>query len=129
MSSHVQHQGANPDQDDQIEKDAEKAYRNMSMEARVVGNLVSGVDDEDFEQVWEEKSSHSSNTVSKTSSVQPKTALSALKAKEEPAKPKDSSTVIVTSASSGGMLSPSSLAGFQTVSLTTLPGSRLQITR
>ena len=105
--------------DDQIERDAEKAYKNMSVEARVVGNLVSGVDDDEFEQVWEEKTSCAPKyTASKPSCV----VLT-----------KDSMNSSITrgqdSVASSGVLSPSSLAGFQTVSLTTLPGSRLQISK
>ncbi len=58
------------DNEDEIEKDAEKAYRNMSVEARVFGNLVTGVDDEEFEHVWQDETCHSSQiTTQKQASV------------------------------------------------------------
>lgn len=116
--------------DDQIEKDAEKAYRNMSVEDRVVRNLVAGVDDEEFEHVWEEETHHSSKI---TAQKDPSKA-SVMKAREvdELSSRNDSASTDSRRDSVGvpsGILSPSILAGFQTVSLTALPGSRLRIAR
>ena len=109
------------DNEDEIEKDAEKAYRNMSVEARVFGNLVTGVDDEEFEHVWQDEICHSTKTTThkQTSVKEKKDEISCAST--------DSRRDSVTGSS--GILSPSSLAGFQTVSLSALPGSRLRIER
>ena len=107
------------DNEEEIEKDAEKAYRNMSVEARVFGNLITGVDDEEFEHVWQDETSHSSKITTQKQSV-----------KERKDEVYSASTDRRDSvANSSGILSPSSLAGFQTVSLSALPGSRLKIER
>ena len=112
---------ASADNEDEIEKDAEKAYRNMSVEARVFGNLVTGVDDEEFEHVWQDETCHSSKiTTQKQASV--KDRIDEVYSASTDSR-RDSA------ADSSGILSPSSLAGFQTVSLSALPGSRLKIER
>lgn len=110
------------DNEDEIEKDAEKAYKNMSVEARVFGNLVTGVDDEEFEHVWEDESGHSSE---KTTQKQSKS----LRGRKDEVYSASTESRRDSGAGSTGMLSPSSLAGFQTVSLSALPGSRLRIER
>ena len=112
--------------EDQIEKDAEKAYRNMSMEARVLGNLVTGVDDEEFEQVWEEETpkSDTKNYSKSTSVTETKDEVSVKDGSTSSDSRRDSLGAAPT-----GIRSPSSLAGFQTVSLQALPGSRLRIAR
>ena len=110
------------DNEDEIEKDAEKAYRNMSVEARVFGNLVTGVDDEEFEHVWQDETCHSSKIpTQKQSSVKSR--------REEVYSASTTDSRRDSVADSSGILSPSSLAGFQTVSLSALPGSRLKIER
>ena len=108
------------DNEDEIEKDAEKAYRNMSVEARVFGNLVTGVDDEEFEHVWQDETCHSQINTKKQTSVNDK---------REEVYSGSSDVRRDSVADSSGILSPSSLAGFQTVSLSALPGSRLKIER
>ncbi len=109
------------DNEDEIEKDAEKAYRNMSVEARVFGNLVTGVDDEEFEHVWQDETCHSSQiTTQKQASV---------KERKDEVYSASTDSRRDSVADSNGILSPSSLAGFQTVSLYALPGSRLKIER
>lgn len=112
--------------EDQIEKDAEKAYRNMSMEARVLGNLVTGVDDEEFEQVWEEETPKcdTKNYPKSTSVTETKDEVSVKDGSTSSDSRRDSLGAAPT-----GIRSPSSLAGFQTVSLQALPGSRLRIAR
>ncbi|XP_028391806.1 ELMO domain-containing protein 3-like [Dendronephthya gigantea] len=110
------------DNEDQIEKDAEKAYKNMSVEARVFGNLVTGVDDEEFEHVWEDESGHSSE---KSTQKQSKS----LRERKDEVYSASTDSRRDSAAGSTGILSPSSLAGFQTVSLSALPGSRLRIER
>ena len=113
------------DNEDEIEKDAEKAYRNMSVEARVFGNLITGVDDEEFEHVWQDEMCHSSikSTARKQSPVAKKDR------KDEVYSASTDSQRDSVDADSSGILSPSNLAGFQTVSLSALPGSRLKIAR
>jgi hypothetical protein len=108
------------DNEDEIEKDAEKAYRNMSAEARVFGNLVTGVDDEEFEHVWQDETCHSQIKTQKEKSVNER---------REEMYSASSDIGRDSVADSSGILSPSSLAGFQTVSLSALPGSRLKIER
>lgn len=109
---------ASADNEDEIEKDAEKAYRNISREARVFENLVTGVDDEEFEHVWKDETCHSSDiTCKKQKSVKDDVQSASRDC------PRDSATDY------SGILSPSCLDGFQTVSLSALPGSRLKIDR
>ena len=108
------------DNEDEIEKDAENAYRNMSVEARVFGNLVTGVDDEEFEHVWQDETCHSQINTQKQTFVSDR---------REEVHSGSSDTRRGSVADSSGILSPSSLAGFQTVSLSALPGSRLKIER
>lgn len=112
---------ASADNEDEIEKDAEKAYRNMSVEARVFGNLVTGVDDEEFEHVWQDETCHSSKTTTKKQA--------SLKDRRDEVYSASTDSRRDSVADSSGILSPSSLAGFQTVSLSALPGSRLKIER
>lgn len=108
------------DNEEEIEKDAEKAYRNMSVEARVFGNLITGVDDEEFEHVWQDETSHSSKITTQKQSV---------KERKDEVYSASTDSRRDSVANSSGILSPSSLAGFQTVSLSALPGSRLKIER
>ena len=117
----------NGEHEDQIEKDAEKAYKSLSREARVVAHLVTGVDDEEFEQVWEEESCRGTKFVTKKCRQKPFVVESKKELSLGDKLSTDNRRNSVGPQS--GLRSPSSLAGFQTVSLTALPSSRLQIVR
>ena len=45
-------------------KTLRRAYKSMSREAQVIVHLMTGVDDEEFEQVWEEESCQGTKIVS-----------------------------------------------------------------
>lgn len=109
--------------EEEIEKEAEKAFENLVLETQVLEKINTDVDDEEFERVWRDETCHQNSDLSDYHK-QLSDNKNRINVRCDSADRKTESIVDDVE-----LIRPSTLYGFQTVSLSALPGSRLIIER